>query len=503
MNWRIACWRRDRVFHGVAPTGSLRRLAGRLRRIGLAPWGERGLAQRIGENACSCQHECLHANGLDSGATLTRMRRSRRARGPLIVHRARSRQARIPGDPGAPRPRSCRFSVAAEKARELGPSGDAPTVAYLLDVTAEAVDLLTEFPDVTIGGARDVRESGAAGGEGSRGCNRQSCSRCWTWSRRRAICGARFCGCRTSRRDFRTCSSSPITWPSCRISRPTSAAPSVRAATSSTRPVPELGRIRRDVRVAHSRLMERLNALVSGGKYASVLQDSIVTTRDGRYVVPVRADARAQLPGRRPRHLGERPDALRRAARDRRAEQPLAGAAARRAARDRPHPRRAQRQDRRPSRGDRELGRGDRRHRPGHGQGAPRLRHARAPARAVVRRGVETRTVMPRHRISLRRARHPLLDPADGRADRRRSRRGLPGPAHHRAEHGRQDGRAEDDRPADADGADRAVHSGRRHVGRLGLSRRSSSTSATSRASRRVCRPSPGTSEPSSRCCGR
>jgi DNA mismatch repair protein MutS2 len=59
----------------------------------------------------------------------------------------------------------------------------------------------------------------------------------------------------------------------------------------------ELGRIRRDVRVAHSRLMERLNTLVSGSKYASVLQDSIVTTRDGRYVVPVRADARSQLQG--------------------------------------------------------------------------------------------------------------------------------------------------------------------------------------------------------------
>src|SRR5688500_2267292 len=50
----------------------------------------------------------------------------------------------------------CRFSVAAERARELGPSGDASTVAYLLAVAAEAVDLLAEFPDVTIGGARDV-----------------------------------------------------------------------------------------------------------------------------------------------------------------------------------------------------------------------------------------------------------------------------------------------------------------------------------------------------------
>ena len=59
----------------------------------------------------------------------------------------------------------------------------------------------------------------------------------------------------------------------------------------------ELGQIRREVRVAHSRLMDRLNSFVSGSKYASALQDSIVTTRDGRYVVPVRADARAQLQG--------------------------------------------------------------------------------------------------------------------------------------------------------------------------------------------------------------
>jgi DNA mismatch repair protein MutS2 len=43
--------------------------------------------------------------------------------------------------------------------------------------------------------------------------------------------------------------------------------------------------------------MERLNALVNGGRYASALQDSIITSRDGRYVVPVRADARAALPG--------------------------------------------------------------------------------------------------------------------------------------------------------------------------------------------------------------
>ncbi|HEX5499913.1 MAG TPA: endonuclease MutS2, partial [Thermomicrobiales bacterium] len=58
-----------------------------------------------------------------------------------------------------------------------------------------------------------------------------------------------------------------------------------------------LANVRRDVRTAHSRLMERLNGLVNGGRYAAALQDSIITSRDGRYVVPVRADARAALPG--------------------------------------------------------------------------------------------------------------------------------------------------------------------------------------------------------------
>jgi len=33
---------------------------------------------------------------------------------------------------------TCRFSVAAERAHELGPSGDVETIRYLLAVTAEA-----------------------------------------------------------------------------------------------------------------------------------------------------------------------------------------------------------------------------------------------------------------------------------------------------------------------------------------------------------------------------
>ncbi|MFM9107414.1 MAG: endonuclease MutS2, partial [Chloroflexota bacterium] len=58
-----------------------------------------------------------------------------------------------------------------------------------------------------------------------------------------------------------------------------------------------LASVRREVRVAQSRLMDRLNVMVTSGKYAAALQDAIVTTRDGRYVVPVKAEARASVPG--------------------------------------------------------------------------------------------------------------------------------------------------------------------------------------------------------------
>jgi DNA mismatch repair protein MutS2 len=43
--------------------------------------------------------------------------------------------------------------------------------------------------------------------------------------------------------------------------------------------------------------MDRLNNMISGGRFAGAIQDAIITTRDGRYVIPIKAEARAQVPG--------------------------------------------------------------------------------------------------------------------------------------------------------------------------------------------------------------
>jgi DNA mismatch repair protein MutS2 len=59
---------------------------------------------------------------------------------------------------------------------------------------------------------------------------------------------------------------------------------------------PRLGPLRGAVRVAYDRLRRRLDTLV-GSELGGALQEPIVTLRNGRYVVPVRADARSKVKG--------------------------------------------------------------------------------------------------------------------------------------------------------------------------------------------------------------
>jgi DNA mismatch repair protein MutS2 len=60
---------------------------------------------------------------------------------------------------------------------------------------------------------------------------------------------------------------------------------------------PALRRIRSDIRTSQGRLMDRLNSMVSSGENRGALQEQIVTMRNGRYVIPVRHEARSKVPG--------------------------------------------------------------------------------------------------------------------------------------------------------------------------------------------------------------
>ena len=60
---------------------------------------------------------------------------------------------------------------------------------------------------------------------------------------------------------------------------------------------PELARIRQGLSVAHERLMERLRRILTSPDYAGYLQESIITQRHGRYVVPLKSDFKGRIPG--------------------------------------------------------------------------------------------------------------------------------------------------------------------------------------------------------------
>ncbi|NOR90093.1 MAG: endonuclease MutS2, partial [Anaerolineales bacterium] len=56
-----------------------------------------------------------------------------------------------------------------------------------------------------------------------------------------------------------------------------------------------LGVIRRDLRHAHDRLTSKLQRLISNPKIVPILQEPIITQRDGRFVIPLRAEFKGRL----------------------------------------------------------------------------------------------------------------------------------------------------------------------------------------------------------------
>ena len=59
---------------------------------------------------------------------------------------------------------------------------------------------------------------------------------------------------------------------------------------------PELGPIRAEVRVAHDRLVAAIERIMRRAVSDGVAQEALVTERDGRYVIPLKAEARSSIP---------------------------------------------------------------------------------------------------------------------------------------------------------------------------------------------------------------
>ncbi len=60
---------------------------------------------------------------------------------------------------------------------------------------------------------------------------------------------------------------------------------------------PQLLSIRRSISHTHERIRESLSNIIRSTKYQKALQEQIITIRDGRYVVPIKAESKSEVPG--------------------------------------------------------------------------------------------------------------------------------------------------------------------------------------------------------------
>ncbi len=183
------------------------------------------------------------------------------------------------------------FGPSRRLAAALEPSADAIIVARSLDETDQARSLLSERSDVGVGGARDIGPAVERAARGGRLDPAELLDIAMT-----LVAATRLAD--VLRGEHR-----PLLH---ELGRRIQPLPALRnRLEQSIDPAgelldgasPSLGGLRRAVRIAYERLRSRLEELVHRSEVGSALQEPIVTLRNGRYVVPVRADARSKVKG--------------------------------------------------------------------------------------------------------------------------------------------------------------------------------------------------------------
>jgi DNA mismatch repair protein MutS2 len=182
------------------------------------------------------------------------------------------------------------FAPSRRLAEVLEPSTDPVVVGRQLDETDQTRALLSDHPGVGVGGAQDIGPFIDRAARGGRLDPEQFLAIAETLDATARLA--------TSLAEERR----PLVR---ELGRELHPLPAVRSTLArSFDPVgelldtasPRLGGLRAAVRVAYDRLRRRLDALV-GAELGSALQEPIVTLRNGRYVVPVKAEARSRVKG--------------------------------------------------------------------------------------------------------------------------------------------------------------------------------------------------------------
>jgi len=183
------------------------------------------------------------------------------------------------------------FTPSRRLAEAIEPSSDRVVVERTLDQTDEARGLLSSRPDIGIGGAHDIGPHILRARRGGRLDGGELLAILETL----VVAGRISDSLRSERRPLlHELSRSIKPLPQVRARLETSIDNSGELLDSAS---PALGGLRRAVRIAYERLRSRLEQLVHRSEMSSALQEPIITLRNGRYVVPVRADAKGKVKG--------------------------------------------------------------------------------------------------------------------------------------------------------------------------------------------------------------
>ncbi len=184
------------------------------------------------------------------------------------------------------------FSASRELAVGLEPVADRYWVERRQEETAEAFALLAERPDFSVRGARDVRQLAKKAELGGILDPLQLLSISGTLRAGHAIVGTLK---RLNVETFRVLQEigeriHPCSAVVAEVDATITEDGEVKDSASQT-----LARIRRELQQVRSRVAERLNSYLN--THRTALQEPIITTRNDRFVLPVRADHKSDVPG--------------------------------------------------------------------------------------------------------------------------------------------------------------------------------------------------------------
>ncbi|MCW5882773.1 MAG: Smr/MutS family protein, partial [Anaerolineae bacterium] len=184
------------------------------------------------------------------------------------------------------------FSAGRELALALTPTGDFDEVARRQRETSEAKDWIARKGDVSLGGARDIRGHVR---HAQIGAVLQPSELLEVSDTLRA---ARYLRKDIERLEVKLPLLYGITR---RMSELPDLSQAITQAINDAAEVvdsasPDLARIRRELSIARAQVMERINRILNS-EARKYLQEALVTERDGRFVVPIKADFKGRIPG--------------------------------------------------------------------------------------------------------------------------------------------------------------------------------------------------------------